>query len=85
MIGVRKRIHGSTGETTLGAILRAPFDVAGLTLSYRRPLGGFVDLLEPSGLGFRGRATFRGHEYGRFSLHRIGAPPETTAETKLSG
>ncbi len=80
MIGVRKRIQGSGGETTLGPFLRVPFDIDGLTLRYRRPLRGFVDKLEPAGLDFHGRATFRGREYGQFSLRRIGASPSRPAE-----
>jgi hypothetical protein len=33
-----------------------------------------VDVLEPDGEGFRGRATFRGREFGRFALERIHEP-----------
>jgi hypothetical protein len=32
---------------------------------------GFVDVLEPEDRGYAGRATFRGHEFGRFALRRI--------------
>ena len=69
LLGVRKRIADGRGETTLGP-LRFRFDVVGLALRYRSPLSGLVDELEPDGDGFRGRATFRGRELGRFALRR---------------
>ena len=69
--GVEKRIRGDQGETRLGPLPGVPFRVDGLRLRYRRPLSGFVDVLEPDGEGFRGRATFRGHELGRFELRRL--------------
>ena len=41
-------------------------------LHYRPPLGGFVDYIEPAGHDLcRGRATFRGREYGRFEMERL--------------
>jgi hypothetical protein len=71
LAGMRKRIDGPRGETLLGP-LRVPFDVLGDELHYRRPLNGFVDLLHVvDGDHVRGRATFRGHEYGQFDLQRI--------------
>lgn len=70
MIGVRKRIDGARGETTLGP-LRVPFRVDGLSLRYLPPFGAFVDELEPAGDGYRGRATFRGRQLGRFALERL--------------
>jgi hypothetical protein len=70
MVGVRKRIAGGRGETRLGPLPGFPFDVDGNALRYRRPLTGFVDLVEPAGEIFLGRATFRGHEFGRFELQR---------------
>jgi len=72
LYGVRKEIRGDRGETKIGALPGAPFDVVGLQLRYRGPLRGFVDVLEPDPYagGFRGRATFRGREYGRFRLLR---------------
>jgi hypothetical protein len=76
LLGVRKRIGDGRGETTLGP-LRFPFDVVGLSLRYRSPLGGLVDELEPDGLGFRGRATFRGRELGRFVLRPAGKDDRT--------
>ena len=68
MLAVRKVVHGGTGETKLGPLPGAPFDVVGLTLRYRGPFRGFVDELEPDGDRYLGRATFRGRELGRFAL-----------------
>jgi len=70
LVGVEKRIEGTRGETRLGPLPGVPFDVVGLSLRYRAPFRGFVDELEPDGDGFRGRATFRGREFGRFALRR---------------
>lgn len=70
LFGVRKEIDGERGETKLGPLPGLPFDVVGLQLRYRRPFGDFVDLLEAAADGYRGRATFRGREYGRFRLVR---------------
>ncbi|MEX0674457.1 MAG: hypothetical protein WD067_06755 [Gaiellaceae bacterium] len=70
--GVRKRIEGDRGWTLVGP-LRVPFDVRGLELHYRFPFGGVVDVLEPEGDGFRGRATLFGREVGRFRLRRPSA------------
>jgi ferritin-like metal-binding protein YciE len=71
MLGVRKRIHGAKGETTVAG-LRAPFDVVGHELRYRAPLEGLVDVLQPGTGGvWDGRATFRGREYGRFRLRPV--------------
>jgi hypothetical protein len=74
MVGVRKRIDGASGVTTLGP-LRFPFAVEGRSLRYRFP-PGLVDELEPDGDGFRGRALLAGREVGRFRLVRA---PATTA------
>jgi hypothetical protein len=71
LVGVRKRIQGSSGETTLVGLSGMPFDVVGLSLRYRAPFRGFVDELEPAGDGYLGRATFRGRVFGRFALERI--------------
>ena len=69
--GVRKRIDGTSGATIIGTrALGVPFDVVGLELRYRMPFRGFVDVLIPDGERFRGRATFRGCEFGRFELTR---------------
>jgi hypothetical protein len=69
MPGVRKRIEGDRGWTLVGP-LRVPFDVRGLELHYRFPFAGLVDVLEPEGDGYRGRATLFGREVGRFRLRR---------------
>jgi ferritin-like metal-binding protein YciE len=71
MVGVRKRISGTSGETKVGRFPGAPFDVVGLSLRYRAPFGGFVDELTREGEGFRGRSTFRGREFGTFELRRV--------------
>jgi hypothetical protein len=55
LVGVRKRIRGSRGWTTLGRLPGAPFDVFGTSLRYRRPFSGFADELE-SDAGDRYRA-----------------------------
>ncbi len=70
LYGIRKRIHGARGETLFGPV-PAAFDVNGLELRYRPPLVGLVDVLEPDGDGFRGRATLFGREFGQFELRRI--------------
>jgi hypothetical protein len=71
MVGVQKRISGSSGETRVGRLLGLPFDVVGRDLHYRPPFQGFVDELEPEGARWLGRATFRGRRFGRFVLTRI--------------
>jgi hypothetical protein len=71
MVGVHKHIAGASGETRVGPLPGAPFDVVGLDLRYRAPFSGFVDVLEPDGDRYLGRATFRGREFGRFALERL--------------
>jgi len=71
LVGVRKRIHGTSGETTVATWPGVPFDVVSLSLRYRAPFRGFVDELEPDGDRYRGRATFRGRTFGRFELEPI--------------
>ncbi len=71
MLGVRKRISGGSGETAMGPLPGVRFDVVGLSLRYRPPLDGFIDELERSSDGYYGRATFRGREFGRFTLERV--------------
>ena len=71
LVGVQKRISGASGETRIGTLPGAPFDVVGLSLRYCAPFTGFVDVLEPDGSGFRGRATYRGREFGRFEMQRV--------------
>jgi hypothetical protein len=70
LIGVRKRIEGTHGETRLGPFPGVSFVVDGYSLRYRKPLHCFVDLLEPDGEHIRGRATFRGRQFGRFEMRR---------------
>jgi ferritin-like metal-binding protein YciE len=71
LAGMHKRIFGNRGVTRLGP-LRMSFDVRGDELHYREPFRGFVDVLEAVDQDrFRGRATFRGREYGQFELRRI--------------
>lgn len=71
LLGVRKRIAGARGVTALGPLPGLPFDVRGLSLDYRGPLRGLVDVLEPAPDGFAGRALYRGRELGRFRMRRI--------------
>jgi hypothetical protein len=66
--GVRKRIAGDRGETIVAGVVRFRFDVRDLELHYRPPLRGLVDVLEPDGDGFRGRATVFGRTVGTFHL-----------------
>jgi hypothetical protein len=71
LAGMRKRIDGPRGRTTVGP-LRVSFDVRGPELHYRAPFQGFVDVLEVVDHDHvRGRATFRGREFARFDLRRI--------------
>jgi ferritin-like metal-binding protein YciE len=70
LTGVRKRINGSRGETTLLRGRGVPFDVRGNELRYRAPFAFLVDVLEPDGDGYRGRATAFGRPYGEFELRR---------------
>jgi hypothetical protein len=69
LVGVRKRIGGNRGETAIGRLPGMPFQVVGLELRY--PGGAFVDVLEPDGDGYAGRATFRGREFARFRMRRL--------------
>jgi hypothetical protein len=71
LFGVRKEISAGSGVTKLGPIALAPFDVVGSALRYRAPFRSFVDVLEPRGDGYRGRATYRGREFGKFELRRL--------------
>jgi ferritin-like metal-binding protein YciE len=70
LTGVRKRIDGTRGETILLRGRGVPFDVQGYELRYQAPLAFLVDVLEPDGDGFRGRATAFGRPYGEFELRR---------------
>jgi len=68
---VRKEISRGAGTTNVGPLPGVPFDVVGLSLRYRAPFDGFVDVLERDEQGYRGRATFGGREFGKFELKRI--------------
>jgi ferritin-like metal-binding protein YciE len=83
MTGVRKRIAGTHGTTSVAGVLNVPFDVVGLELHYRSPFSGFVDVLTPDSPGFRGRATYRGSEFGRFALIPIRGGSMTTIDEQL--
>jgi ferritin-like metal-binding protein YciE len=80
LAGVRKEVSGAAGTTKVGPLLGMPFDVVGLSFRYHAPFGGFVDMLEQHGQGFRGRATFRGREFGKFELKRIQTGGEMASE-----
>src|SRR3954453_2115950 len=71
LTGVRKRIRGDRGETILLGGRGVPFEVAGRELRYKAPFAFLVDVLEPDGDGWRGRATAFGRPYGEFELRRI--------------
>ena len=69
---MRKRIHGTRGQTVMGP-MRMAFEVRGNELHYRTPFNGLVDVLElePSGDVCRGRATLKGNEFGTFEMRRV--------------
>jgi hypothetical protein len=73
LLGVRKRITNGRGETRIGNLPGPPFVVDDLSLRYRPPFSGFVDILEPDEQGFAGRATFHGRTFGRFQMIRTEA------------
>jgi len=75
LVGVEKRIRADRGETRLRGLPGVPFRISGLELRYVGPLSAFVDVLEPDGAGYLGRALFRGREFGRFRLRRLPAQP----------
>jgi ferritin-like metal-binding protein YciE len=84
LVGVRKEINGSRGETMLpGGLLGMPFDVVGLELHYRRPFNGFIDILVPRGDGFAGRATYRRREFGQFEMTAIRGGTMSTLNEQL--
>ena len=70
LTGVRKRIRGASGETIVVGGRGIPFDVRENELRYRAPFAFLVDILEPRGDGFHGRATAFGRTYGEFELRR---------------
>jgi hypothetical protein len=72
LVGVRKRISGTSGRTDVGPVPGVPFDVVGLSLRYRPPFGAFVDELTPlSADAFFGQATVAGRRFGTFRMVRI--------------
>jgi ferritin-like metal-binding protein YciE len=75
MAGWRKRIREGSGVTLAGPV-RMPFDVRGNELRYRAPFVGLVDLLEPAGDEWRGRATWFGREFATFRLRRVSVTQE---------
>jgi ferritin-like metal-binding protein YciE len=77
LLGVRKRIHGTRGETLFGPV-PARFDVVGPELRYRAPLAGIVDVLDGDGDALSGRTLLLGREVGRFRMTR-----ERTAMTTI--
>jgi len=79
LVGVRKRIRGTRGETFAGP-LRLQFDVRGTRLAYRRPFVGLVDVLEPAADGWTGRATWFGRELGSFRLRRVDVNDELRSQ-----
>ena len=70
LVGVRKEISGTSGSTKVGPLACLPFDVVGHSLRYRPPFQAFVDVLEPVGDAWRGRATFAGRGFGKFEMRR---------------
>jgi ferritin-like metal-binding protein YciE len=71
LTGVRKRIRGARGETIVVGGPGIPFEVDGHELRYRAPFAFLVDVLEPRGDGWHGRATAFGRVYGEFELRRL--------------
>jgi ferritin-like metal-binding protein YciE len=69
--GCVKRINGDRGTTEFPNLPGMPFDVRGLELHYRGPLGLFVDKLQRRDAGYRGHATLLGREFGQFELRRL--------------
>lgn len=80
---VHKRIAGARGTTRVGDVVGLPFDVVGNELHYRAPFTGFVDVLALDGDLVRGRATFRGREFGRFEMTRIQGGAVATLNEQL--
>jgi len=72
LVGVRKRIQRTRGSTlAANGRVAVDFDVVGSELHYRRPFGGFVDVIDGEGDSLGGRFTYRGRELGRFAMTRI--------------
>ncbi|MBV8258774.1 MAG: hypothetical protein JOZ56_03260 [Actinobacteria bacterium] len=69
---LRKRIDGDRGATVLPGGVGVPFDVVGRELRYRQPFAMVVDVLEPDGEGWLGRATVFGRTVGEFRMTKRG-------------
>jgi hypothetical protein len=70
LVGMRKRIHGEHGATVLPGGVPVPFQVVAHELRYRPPFSMVVDVLEPDGDGWHGRATVFGRTVGEFRMSR---------------
>ena len=70
LAGMRKQIRGDRGATVLPGGLRVPFVVVAHELRYRPPFSPVVDVLEPDGEGWHGRATVFGRTLGEFRMSR---------------
>ncbi len=70
LAGMRKRIDGDRGATVLPGGVRVPFAVVGHELRYRPPFTMLVDVLEPAGDGWHGRAMVFGRTIGEFRMSR---------------
>jgi ferritin-like metal-binding protein YciE len=81
LLGVRKRIRGTRGQTLFGPV-PVQFEVAGSELRYRAPLFGVVDVLEPGDDAVAGRTLLFGREIGRFRMTRE-RNAMTTIESEL--
>lgn len=76
MVGVRKTIHGTRGETRVGRLLSLPFTVSrgareAVRIDYRPPLAMIADELAPDGAGgWSGTSRIAGVPLGRFRMRR---------------
>ena len=67
---LHKRVEGDRGATVLPGGVGVPFAVVGRELRYRPPFTMVVDVLEPDGDGWHGRATVFGRTVGEFRMSR---------------
>ena len=70
LTGMHKQIRGDRGATLLAGSLRVPFAVVEHELRYRPPFSMVVDVLEPDGDSWRGRAKVFGRTVGEFRMSR---------------
>lgn len=70
LTGMHKRIRGDRGATLLPGGVPVPFAVVAHELRYRSPFSMVVDVLEPDGDGWHGRATVFGRTIGEFRMSR---------------